>query len=137
MNRMTEIREAPAMPEGFSRPSLLRFDATRGRGKQHPGRPRHKCRGGLRSPEKMALKNIKMTKRTHLMDLRFAIHDLRASCSIAQAFSFGVAKTKRGHNKTCNFAKRSQISRRLVFQSSCYGAGICERFMVIFPMGNF
>jgi hypothetical protein len=71
------------------------------------------------------------------MDLRFSIYDLRASCIIAQAFSFGVAKTKRGHNKTCNFAKRSQIPRRLVFQSSCCEAGNCEKLFVIFSKGNF
>jgi hypothetical protein len=68
---------------------------------------------------------------------RFSIYDLRAGCSIAQASRFGVPKAKRGHIKTCNFAKRSQIPRRLVFHSSCYGAGCCERFLAIFPKGNF
>ncbi len=68
---------------------------------------------------------------------RPSIFELRASWSIAQASSFGVPKTKRGHNKTCNFAKRSQIPRRLVFHSSCCEAGNCERFLVIFPKGNF
>ncbi len=86
------------------------------------------------------------TERTHLFtnepilsiyDSRFPICDLRASWSMAQACSFRVPKTKRGHNKTCNFAKRSQIPRRLVFHSSCYGAGNCERFLATFPKGNF
>jgi hypothetical protein len=74
---------------------------------------------------------------TNPNNFRFSMYDLRATCSIAQAPSFGVPKTKRGHNKTCNFAKRSQIPRRLVIRSSCYGTGCCERFLAIFPKGNF
>jgi hypothetical protein len=102
-----------------------------------PGRVAPPAGRGWRIEDgKWLLKNIKNDK-TNPINFRFSIYDLRASWSIAQAFSFGVPKTKGGHNKTCNFAKRSQIPRRLVFHSSCYEAGCCERFMVIFPKGDF
>ena len=90
----------------------------------------------LQSNGKNGFLKIKIGE-TNPISFRFSIYELRASWSLAQACSFGVPKTKRGHNKTCNFAKRSQIPRRLVFHSSCYGAGCCERFLAIYPNGNF
>jgi hypothetical protein len=107
-------------------------------------RSRHECRdrpphqraedGGLRMENRFQKSK---NNKTNPINFRFSICDLRASWSIAQASSFGVPKTKRGHIKTCNFAKRSQIPRKLAFHSSCCEAGNCESFLVIFPKGNF